>query len=611
MRKNFQLRNALMLMGLASMPLWFASCSDEENIPAPGTEPTNPEIEAAFDFKMTTDLPVKIDYPSFAKICVYDQLPDGTNNARLLFRSYTGANGTLETVNTFPTAYIGKTVYVFAEGANCPTWQEATLTENGLEIKAEGSRFAANTESDYSITDMINLRSSVLHVLPDDDDNLHYVQDHYTSGINIDTHIDGLNNTYPTAHIKVTFVNAQGWNYNTLYYYTYTQEDLDAGRINIDFVLAQQNDDHLLFGPYSNYSEADESLHPNQYVNKTVVISDDQDTPTEFKNGDYIGFLLVSKSYDSNHTEYYYTSQESTRNRVGQAASFTYRNEALVYTFEDEPVYNDWGFYNRNKDFNDFTFVVKANPEEAIENPDIPDLKEPPFYNISVGEPYEGTLLFEDNYPEAGDYDMNDFVTTFALTPVRRILYDPNTDTPMSDTYYLDEIRYSFTPKWDGAWYGCSFYFMLDGLKNDPTHVYTMNANQTMGALSVEPITGTIDLGFEYKDDELTGNQYEASKYPMDKVFNPFITTTNNGYEIHLPGYKASAGADLEGLTDWQKAYKLEDKKHPFAANVPIPDYKVVTEQMKIDDFYPKFGNWVDTEGKEDTDWYNHPYPAQ
>lgn len=44
MRKNFQLRNALMLMGLASMPLWFASCSDEENIPAPGTEPTNPEI---------------------------------------------------------------------------------------------------------------------------------------------------------------------------------------------------------------------------------------------------------------------------------------------------------------------------------------------------------------------------------------------------------------------------------------------------------------------------------------------------------------------------------------------------------------------------------------
>lgn len=206
---------------------------------------------------------------------------------------------------------------------------------------------------------------------------------------------------------------------------------------------------------------------------------------------------------------------------------------------------------------------------------------------------------------------MNDFVTTFALTPVRRILYDPNTDTPMSDTYYLDEIRYSFTPKWDGAWYGCSFYFMLDGLKNDPTHVYTMNANQTMGALSVEPITGTIDLGFEYKDDELTGNQYEASKYPMDKVFNPFITTTNNGYEIHLPGYKASAGADLEGLTDWQKAYKLEDKKHPFAANVPIPDYKVVTEQMKIDDFYPKFGNWVDTEGKEDTDWYNHPYPAQ
>ena len=112
MRKNFQLRNALMLMGLASMPLWFASCSDEENIPAPGTEPTNPEIEVAFDFKMTTDLPVKIDYPSFAQVSVYDQLPSEGNSARLLFRSFTGANGKLQTVSTFPSAYIGKTVYV-------------------------------------------------------------------------------------------------------------------------------------------------------------------------------------------------------------------------------------------------------------------------------------------------------------------------------------------------------------------------------------------------------------------------------------------------------------------------------------------------------------------
>ena len=110
MRKNFQLRNALMLMGLASMPLWFASCSDEENIPTPGTEPSNPEIEAAFDFKMTKDLPVQINYPSFAQVSVYDQLPSEGNNARLLFKSFTGANGSLETVSTFPTAYIGKTV---------------------------------------------------------------------------------------------------------------------------------------------------------------------------------------------------------------------------------------------------------------------------------------------------------------------------------------------------------------------------------------------------------------------------------------------------------------------------------------------------------------------
>lgn len=611
MRKNFQLRNALMLMGLASMPLWFASCSDEENIPAPGTdEPTNPEIEAAFDFKMTKTLPVKVDYPAFAQICVYDQVPDGTNNARLLFKSFTGANGSLESAYTFPTAYIGKTVYVVANGYNCPPVQEATLTENGLEIKAESSRRAVSTESEYSRQEIEELWTGTLHVLPEDGNNLAYIKEHYTSGTNIDTHISGLNEQYPTAQINVTFVNMVADNYNTLYYYTYTEET--KNQINDAWIKRQITPDHKLFGPYSSTDTgwwgSQGENHPNKHINDAVTICDRNGTPIEFKNGDYIGFILVSSASEKGRNpQIFYTSEESTQDRVGQSASFSYQRRALVYTFEDQPVYDNRGNYNKS-DFNDFCFVVTANPHEAIDNPDIPDLPTPPFYLEQRQAALEGTLLFEDNYPEAGDYDMNDFVTTYSLTPVTYVLYYPDSGTEV-EPYYLGAVEYSFTPKWDGAWYGCSFYFMLDGLKNDPTHVYTMNANQTMGALSVEPITGTIDLGFEYKDDELTGNQYEASKYPMDKVFNPFITTTNNGYEIHLPGYKASAGADLEGLTDWQKAYKLEDKKHPFAANVPIPDYQVVTEQMKIDDFYYKFGNWVDTEGKEDTDWYN--YPAQ
>lgn len=625
MRKNFQLRNALMLMGLASMPLWFASCSDEENIPAPGTdEPTNPEIEAAFDFKMTTDLPVKIDYPSFAQVNVYDQLPSEGNSARLLFRSFTGANGKLQTVSTFPSAYIGKTVYVQSTGINCPLWQEATLTENGLELKAEGSRLGVETESPFSDSEMTIIRGGILNALPDNDDNREQFEQ-YTNGVNIDTRIK-TNENYPKAHVSVTFVDAQGWNYNTLYYYTYKdgQQNITEDWIRRNFV----NEDHKLFGPYST----DPSIHndkynPNDHINDTKILSNSDGTPIDFEQGDRIGFILESKS--GKNTNYYYTSQETHEGRLGQSAVFTYENRALVYTFEDQPVYTweeggwphwPWweeGHWEYNEsDFNDFTFVVTTDPQQAIDHEDIPPLPIPPYYLQNTEDPKTGTLLFEDNYPEAGDYDMNDFVVTYALRRVTYIHFDPNTGTS-TPPLYLGAVDYAFTPKHDGAWYGCSFDFMLNDVHETPVHVYNLASNQTMGDLTVESIRGRVDLGFKSetvgegddKDCIPSGTRWLADEYTIDRIFNPFITTNEKGYEIHLPGYKASAGANLEGLTEWQKAYKLEDGQHPYAANIPTQNYQIVTEQMTIDQFYPDFTKWVESNKTTNEDWYL--YPAQ
>lgn len=619
MRKNFQLRNALMLMGLASMPLWFASCSDEENIPAPGTdEPTNPEIEAAFDFKMTTDLPVKIDYPSFAQVNVYDQLPSEGNSARLLFRSFTGANGKLQTVSTFPSAYIGKTVYVQSTGINCPLWQEATLTENGLELKAEGSRLGVETESPFSDNEMTIIRGGILNALPDNDDNREQFEQ-YTNGINIDTRIK-TNEDYPTANVSVTFVDAQGWNYNTLYYYTY--KDGEQNNITEDWIRRNfVNEEHKLFGPFSTN---DKRYDPNPHINDTKELCNADGTPIDFVSGDRIGFVL--KSQNGNDVNYYFTSQEAYEDRLGQSAVFTHENRALVYTFEDQPVYTweggwphwPWweeGHWEYNEsDFNDFTFVVTTDPQQAIDHEDVPPLPIPPYYLQNTEDPKTGTLLFEDNYPEAGDYDMNDFVVTYALRRVTYIHFDPNTGTS-TPPLYLGAVDYAFTPKHDGAWYGCSFDFMLNDVHETPVHVYNLASNQTMGDLTVESIRGRVDLGFKSetvgegddKDCIPSGTRWLADEYTIDRIFNPFITTNEKGYEIHLPGYKASAGANLEGLTEWQKAYKLEDGQHPYAANIPTQNYQIVTEQMTIDQFYPDFTKWVESNKTTNEDWYLYP----
>lgn len=40
----------------------------------------------------------------------------------------------------------------------------------------------------------------------------------------------------------------------------------------------------------------------------------------------------------------------------------------------------------------------------------------------------------------------------------------------------------------------------------------------------------------------------------------------------------------------------------PFLENIPIPD-----EGVKIDDSYPKFRSWVESDGKTNKDWYLYP----
>lgn len=407
-----------------------------------------------------------------------------------------------------------------------------------------------------------------------------------------------------------------------MYYYTY--KDGEQNNITEDWIRRNfVNEEHKLFGPFSTN---DKRYDPNPHINETKELCNADGTPIDFVSGDRIGFVL--KSENDNGVNYFFTSQEAYEDRLGQSAVFTHENRALVYTFEDQPVYTweegwpYWPWYEEGhweyneSDFNDFTFVVTTDPQQAIDHEDVPPLPIPPYYLQNTENPVTGTLLFEDNYPEAGDYDMNDFVVTYALRRVTYIHFDPNTGTS-TRPLYLGAVDYAFTPKHDGAWYGCSFDFMLNDVHETPVHVYDLASNQTMGGLSEETITGTVDLGFTWErygegdatDCRPTGTQLDADakNHTIGAMFNPFITTNEKGYEIHLPGYKASAGANLEGLTEWQKAYKLEDGKHPYAANIPTQNYQIVTEQMKIDDFYPQYIDWVNSDGTTNTEWYEHP----
>lgn len=590
--------NYLLMAGMLSMPLVFGSCSDDESVSSGITNTTtDPKIEAAFAFNTTKDMMVDITMPAFAKVNVYDQLPEEGVDAKLLFTTYTGANGRFKGSTALPTSYIGKTVYVVAQGAGCPAAIEAKVTETGLKVVARASKAVDRVDNVYNDQEISDIQAGVLKALPEAKDNYEYVNEHYTVYNNIDLKVK-LKEGEEAATLDVTFVNAEGWNDNTLYYYYYEK----GQSVNIyDFI----NEEHRVFGPYSRHHATDESF-TNEAMGYTVRLKKNGDE--KFKNGDMVGFILSSKAYDTGRVENF-----STRQNDPQSARFVYKQKALVYTFEDQSIFK--GGKRQPADFNDFTFMVTASPIDAIDDPNIPDLPEPPFFlYVTDTVKYEGTVLFEDMFPSAGDYDMNDFVVSYTLVPETAVKYDPAIQDEVPP-YYLSKLNYEFTPVWDGAAYGCDLYFKLDGTDKAPVWIYTLPVDGIKGQLDEEPISGVVDLNFRVSVDKDTkaetyaGGGVELGNEPVvswETMFNPYIKVQDTGYEVHLA--KKPSTVFYSDLTPWLQNYLLDENSNfPFAMNIPIKDYKVVTERVRIDKFYPQYTEWVESNGASATDWYLYP----
>lgn len=113
---------------------------------------------------------------------------------------------------------------------------------------------------------------------------------------------------------------------------------------------------------------------------------------------------------------------------------------------------------------------------------------------------------------------------------------------------------------------------------------------------------------------------YRFSKNP----FNPFIVVSGyalGGFmdegrkEVHLPanyGPTAKANLELFGTADDKSAdnkYYVGSGNYPFAIELLLKpedqkNFGIPTEGEPIDVTYPRFINWVKSNGREDKDWY-------
>ena len=267
-----------------------------------------------------------------------------------------------------------------------------------------------------------------------------------------------------------------------------------------------------------------------------------------------------------------------------------------------------------------------------------------------------GTLMFEDMWPELGDYDFNDFVINYQTQvtwgmngdwssnnylditislklramggslPYRFCIQLPGKTTDMngdpiySPTFSRGQIT-DFNIKSTTKGIGVEFLanasnpiFALTGLDNlkglDGNQFYNTQAGKLITSSAETP---TLVFSFKLQLDQKTAyNIFNSFSSSYD--FDYFLQNTENGREIHFVGFKP---------TELYKGYETDRKEagknyycnkdgFVWALKAPV-EMGWAIEKQDLLKVYPKFKSWLVTGGYElennveESKWYNHP----
>lgn len=382
-----------------------------------------------------------------------------------------------------------------------------------------------------------------------------------------------------------------------------------------------------------------------------------------FPAGTSIGFFIAANGFwyytgvKDTAVPYYYSLQNlnpETDPTLRQHNVLLYDEsvEEVIIGFEDLP--RTWG----DNDFNDAVFSVKATPATALDTttltvvPDandsdadgvldsadeFPNDFERAFSNYYPSASDSLTLAFEDNWPEKGDYDLNDLVVRQQV----RIVYNANNAVTGFILNGAIQAR--------GASHRNGFALRLLNVPSDTLSSASLSiGGQNFYKLS-EP--GQTDLVIQlWQDSHVfteTGEEGSCSHFNTVKTcpqlndvsfqldvrfaqprhtlshsqFDYFIFRTDfRGRELHFADYPPT------DLFDETQFGKFDDTSNPTigryfrsADNLPwavkIPgQWRHPREYIDIIWAYPDYENWVESSGLLSTDWHqtsdrnNHYY---
>ena len=433
------------------------------------------------------------------------------------------------------------------------------------------------------------------------------------------------------ARVWVTYVGDGGFYvanqtvYNSLMYYNYKEEELNS-----------PNDiDHLrmtMLLPNTNQLQCPSGL-------KVQLLYWNGKEYTEiFPKGTRIGFVVARAGYKKDGTDVTTKNAYSFKNKTNPVV-----NGDVSGMYYSTPVLNKWGKsqavtrqldgYNccvtgfdirpfgdnqSDYDFNDVMLKVTATPEKAIEpGEDIPVEEE-----VVVTESIHGTLAFEDQWPNAGDYDLNDFVVNYAYG------LGKNTENKITS------IKLRFKPIAKGA---AAYTKIGFGIELPLAESY-IDAAKVMGATfesgnskatfviweDVSRLFPNINgfVNTEKGTSFVSAAEVEITiplTIPVDNVsmmkFNPLIFVNNRSHEIHLTDFAPTSKMDtnlLQTADDCSDAsrniyYRMEDMSC-WALDFPRtsasdPAWRYPKEKSSVVKAYKNYSKWVIN--KTDVSWFD------
>lgn len=438
------------------------------------------------------------------------------------------------------------------------------------------------------------------------------------------------------ADVWVTFVHEGAGYLSSLGFYTYQAGYPPQTRNDIDVIK-------VIF-PNSSMKHSGGGLVPGDKVYLG-----------EFQPGTIIGWVLMADGWYNNKANLVENSWFSDKNlnpnsHQQSIMAFDEEYEHLLFAFEDIAINNG----DCDHDYNDAIFYVTANPIESVDIGNVPPVDTPadedgdgisdtfddfpldPARAFQTNSHSRSSLVFEDLWPQKGDYDFNDMVMDYNM------FFHKNTEGKVSHVITEFTLQAVGAKRKNG--FGVQFPFsssniasmtIVDGLDqltySDVFSDYRFNPvledgdkavivfinntvdfmvpelgdfiNTVEGEPFVEPIKIALDIKLNTPED--------MNEWQWGIPFNPFMfINRDRAYEVHLVDYPNTplANTDLFGTSDdssdiSQNRYYKTINNHPWALNI-AEGYDYTYESKKINHAYPKFKTWAESSGALYPDWY-------